>query len=170
MEAGRTKEFEYWFTAGDFATSNRAKVIVHNLEPLILTDSTGKLNIPEVTWNVQGEDGYRANLYLALHPKAGKSLANGGVTNSVVVKQFSRVKGEETDFTEESVTAAYIDSNDVNDGNYYNIPASARECGVANVDYTVAPEDVGKEIEVYYEFDGVKSNVVTLKAVDTDTL
>lgn len=144
IDIGETKEYEYWATVGDYYTSRRIKVIVKNLEPLILTNENAVINLPKIVQN----DEYKFDLYLKFHDKIEKSF-----TKNVKIKQFSRLVGEET-FIENSVTAVYIGTNDG-----YNE-------GVVSVIHEINEEDVGKEFEVYYEHDGVKSNIIVLKTID----
>ena len=73
-------------------------------------------------------------------------------TKDTKIKQFTRLKGEEN-FTEETVTGIYSSRN------YY-------PNGHVEVTFDFPEEYVNKEIELYYEYEGLKSNIITVKTLN----
>jgi hypothetical protein len=73
-------------------------------------------------------------------------------TKDTKIKQFTRLKGEEK-FTEKTVTGIY------SSGNYY-------PNGHVEVTFDFPEEYVNKEIELYYEYEGLKSNIITVKTLN----
>ena len=150
LNAGETKEYEFWATGAGF-TSEKVKVILKDREPLILTDVNRNdfLGFPgEVTNNK-----YEYTFSLVSHDKNTVKF-----TKDTKVKQFSRIKGEE-DFTEKSVTGIFPDY--ASDG--YTSPHTN---GYVEVTFDFPEEYVNKEIELYYEYEGLKSNIITVKTLN----
>ncbi|MEE0878039.1 MAG: hypothetical protein UH788_02055, partial [Treponemataceae bacterium] len=95
LNAGETKEFEFWATAAGF-TSEKVKVTVKDREPLILAGDTllgfsGEVKINEYVYDFN----------LISHDKNTVKF-----TKDTNIKQFTRLKGEET-FVEKTITGIY---------------------------------------------------------------
>ena len=145
VNAGETKEFEYWATVGEYYTSEKIKVIVSNLEPLILVEQD-KMSIYDFPGKVKNNE-YSYVFDLISHNKNSVKF-----TKDTKIKQFTRLKGEEN-FTEETVTGIYSSRN------YY-------PNGHVEVTFDFPEEYVNKEIELYYEYEGLKSNIITVKTLN----
>lgn len=143
LNAGETKEYEFWATAAGF-TSEKVKVILKDREPLILTDGDNFLGFPGKVTNNE----YEYIFSLFSHDKNTVKF-----TKDTNVKQFSRIKGEEA-FTEKSVTGLFLDY----ETRYTN--------GCVEVTFDFPEEYVNKEIELYYEYEGLKSNIITVKTLN----
>ena len=148
LNAGETKEYEFWATAAGF-TSEKVKVILKDREPLILTDGNNFLDFPGKVTNNE----YKYTFSLVSHDKNTVKF-----TKDTNVKQFSRIKGEEA-FTEKSVTGIFPDY----DSDGYT---SQHTNGYVEVTFDFPEEYVNKEIELYYEYEGLKSNVITVKTLN----
>lgn len=151
LNAGETKEYEFWATAAGF-TSEKVKVILKDREPLILTDVNRNdfLGFPgEVTNNK-----YEYTFSLVSHDKNTVKF-----TKDTKVKQFSRIKGEEA-FTEKSVIGIFPSDD------YGDWLASQHPNGCVKVTFDFPEEYVNKEIELYYEYEGLKSNIITVKTLN----
>ena len=142
LNAGETKEYEFWATGAGF-TSEKVKVILKDREPLILTDGYTFLEFPGKVTNNE----YKYTFSLVSHDKNTVKF-----TKDTKVKQFSRIKGEEA-FTEKSVTGIFPDY-------------SQHTNGYVEVTFDFPEEYVNKEIELYYEYNGLKSNVITVKTLN----
>lgn len=151
LNAGETKEYEFWATAAGF-TSEKVKVILKDREPLILTDVNRNdfLGFPGKVTNNE----YEYTFSLVSHDKNTVKF-----TKDTKVKQFSRIKGEEA-FTEKSVTGIFR-SDDY--GDWF---ASLFPNGCVEVTFDFPEEYVNKEIELYYEYEGSKSNIITVKTLN----
>ena len=148
LNAGETKEYEFWATAAGF-TSEKVKVILKDREPLILTDVYGTdfLGFPgEVKINE-----YVYDFNLISHDKNTVKF-----TKDTNIKQFTRLKGEET-FVEKTITGIYP-SKGSGGSSYAN--------GNVTVSFKIPKENVNKDIELYYEYEGLKSNVITVKTLN----
>lgn len=149
LNAGETKEYEFWATAAGF-TSDKVKVILKDREPLILTDGNNFLDFPGKVTNNE----YEYTFSLVSHDKNTVKF-----TKDTKVKQFSRIKGEE-DFTEDLVTGIFPSDD------YGDWLASQHPNGYVEVTFDFPEEYVNKEIELYYEYNGLKSNVITVKTLN----
>ena len=145
VNAGETKEFEYWATVGEYYTSEKIKVIVSNLEPLILVEQN-EMQIYDFPGKVKNNE-YSYVFDLISHNKNSVKF-----TKDTEIKQFTRLKGDEN-FTEKTVTVIYTSRN------YY-------PNGHVEVTFDFPEEYVNKEIELYYEYEGLKSNIITVKTLN----
>lgn len=145
VNAGETKEFEYWATVGEYYTSEKIKVIVSNLEPLILVEQN-EMQIYDFPGKVKNNE-YSYVFDLISHNKNSVKF-----TKDTEIKQFTRLKGDEN-FTEKTVTGIYTSRN------YY-------PNGHVEVTFDFPEEYVNKEIELYYEYEGLKSNIITVKTLN----
>ena len=145
LNAGETKEYEFWATAAGF-TSEKVKITVKDREPLILAGSDFLEFAGEVKVNE-----YKYTFDLVSHDKNSVKF-----TKDTKVKQFSRLKGEES-FTEKQVTGIFPDK-----GGYISSYAN----GCLEVSFEIPKESVNKDIELYYEYEGLKSNVITVKTLN----
>lgn len=146
LNAGETKEYEFWATGAGF-TSEKTKVIIKDREPLILTDGNTFLEFPGKVTNNE----YEYTFELVSHGKNDVKF-----TKDTKIKQFSRIKGEES-FTYKEITGVYPDREN-NESSYGN--------GCVEVTFDFPKENVNKEIELYYEYNGLKSNVITVKTLN----
>lgn len=149
LASGESKEKEYWATGEGF-TSRKIKVIIKDREPLILTDGYTFLEFPGKVTNNE----YKYTFSLVSHDKNTVKF-----TKDTKVKQFSRIKGEE-DFTEKSVTGIFPSDD------YGDWLASQHPNGYVEVTFDFPEEYVNKEIELYYEYEGLKSNIITVKTLN----
>ena len=151
LNAGETKEYEFWATGAGF-TSEKVKVILKDREPLILTDVNRNdfLGFPGKVTNNE----YEYTFSLVSHDKNTVKF-----TKDTRVKQFSRIKGEEA-FTEKSVTGIFPSDD------YGDWLASQHPNGYVEVTFDFPEEYVNKEIELYYEYEGLKSNIITVKTLN----
>ena len=145
LNAGETKEYEFWATAAGF-TSEKVKVTVKDREPLILAGDTllgfsGEVKINEYVYDFN----------LISHDKNTVKF-----TKDTKIKQFTRLKGEET-FVEKTITGIYP-SKESGGSSYAN--------GNVTVSFEIPKENVNKDIELYYEYEGLKSNVITVKTLN----
>lgn len=151
LNAGETKEYEFWATAAGF-TSDKVKVILKDREPLILTD-VNRNDFLEFPGKVTNNE-YEYTFSLVSHDKNTVKF-----TKDTKVKQFSRIKGEEA-FTEKSVTGIFPSDD------YGDWLASQFPNGCVEVTFDFPEEYVNKEIELYYEYEGLKSNIITVKTLN----
>lgn len=145
LNAGETKEYEFWATAAGF-TSEKVKVTVKDREPLILAGDTllgfsGEVKINEYVYDFN----------LISHDKNTVKF-----TKDTRIKQFTRLKGEEN-FVGEIITGIYP-SKEFGGSSYAN--------GNVTVSFEIPKENVNKDIELYYEYEGLKSNVITVKTLN----
>ena len=146
LASGESKEKEYWATGEGF-TSRKIKVIIKDREPLILTDGNNFLDFPgKVKINE-----YSYDFSLVSHDKNSVKF-----TKDTKIKQFTRLKGEAT-FVEKPITGIYP-SKELGGSFYAN--------GNVTVSFEIPKENVNKDIELYYEYEGLKSNVITVKTLN----
>lgn len=145
LNAGETKEYEFWATAAGF-TSEKVKVTVKDREPLILAGDTllgfpGEVKINEYVYDFN----------LISHDKNTVKF-----TKDTKIKQFTRLKGDEN-FVGKIITGIYP-SKEFGGSSYAN--------GNVTVSFEIPKENVNKDIELYYEYEGLKSNVITVKTLN----